>query len=128
MNMRPKVLVADDDDDILRLISERLTFRGYDVSTAGTGEVALEMALADPPDAAILDGIMPGLHGDEVCAALRADTRTADVPVLILTAKAADADEREALDAGADAYIVKPFRIAELDRRLKELLASAPRR
>lgn len=126
---RATVLVADDDKDILRLISQRLTHRGYRVRTARTGQAALEMALADPPDAAILDGVMPGLQGDQVCEAMRADPRTAGVPVLLLTAKAADADERQARDAGADAYIIKPFRIAQLDQKLKELLsAQGPRR
>jgi len=121
----PTVLVADDDADILRLISQRLTHRGYRMLTAGDGNAALDLARDRPLDAAILDGIMPGLHGHEVCAALRADAKTAHVPVILLTAKAADADEREAIEAGADAYIVKPFRIEELDRMLQELLVSA---
>jgi len=124
----PTVLVADDDADILRLISQRLTHRGYRMLTATDGDAALGLAMDRPLDAAILDGIMPGLQGHEVCAALRADVRTAHVPVILLTAKAADADEREAVEAGADAYIVKPFRIEELDQKLQELLVSARER
>jgi len=125
---RPTVLVADDDADILRLILTRLTHRGYRVITAIDGNEALSMAFDEPPDAAVLDGIMPGLEGHEVCAAMRRDNRTSHVPVILLTAKAADADEREALDAGADAYIVKPFRIEGLDVALRELLVSARER
>ncbi|MDQ3730368.1 MAG: response regulator [Actinomycetota bacterium] len=125
---RPTVLVADDDADILRLISQRLSHRGYKVLTAKSGRAALELALSCDPDAAILDGIMPGLEGHEVCAAMRSDPRTALVPIVLLTAKAADADEREAIDAGADAYMAKPFRIEELDETLRELLSSARER
>lgn len=121
----PTVLVADDDADILRLVSRRLSHRGYRILTAETGFEALATALECCPDAAVLDGIMPGLEGHEVCARMREDDRTRDVPVVLLTAKAADADYREALDAGADAYLVKPFRIEDLDSKLKELLSSA---
>jgi DNA-binding response OmpR family regulator len=125
---RPTVLVADDDADILRLISQRLGHRGYKILTAESGAAALKLAFEFIPDAAVLDGIMPDLEGHEVCAAMRGDPRTALVPVILLTAKAADADEREAIDAGADAYMAKPFKIEELDERLRELLSSARER
>lgn len=127
-NAQPTVLVADDDPDILRLLSQRLTHRGYHVITAKSGRQALDLAFGEPPDAAVLDGIMPEMEGHEVCAHMRSDLRTAEVPVVLLTAKAADADEREAAEAGVDAYIIKPFRIEELDTKLKELLASARER
>ena len=127
-NAQPTVLVADDDDDILRLLSQRLRHRGYHVLTAGNGDEALERVFGDLPDAAVLDGIMPGIEGHQICAKMRADGRTAEIPVVLLTAKAADADEREAADAGVDAYIMKPFRIEELDSKLRELLASAQAR
>ena len=125
---QPTVLVADDDADILRLLSQRLTHRGYHVITAASGQEALDLVFGQPPDAAILDGIMPGIEGHEICARMRSDNRTAEIPVVLLTAKAADADEREAADAGVDAYIHKPFRIEELDSKLKELLANARER
>ena len=121
-------MVADDDADILRLISQRLTYRGYHVVTATNGDDALALVLGEPPDAAILDGIMPGIEGHEICARMRADARTAEIPVVLLTAKAGDTDEREAADAGVDAIIAKPFRIDELDSKLKELLARARER
>ena len=127
-NTQPRVLVADDDGDILRLISQRLAHRGYQVITAGNGDEALRAVFEELPDAAVLDGIMPGIEGHEICAQMRADARTADIPVVLLTAKAADADEREASDAGVDAYIVKPFRIEQLDTTLRELLTSAQAR
>lgn len=125
---RATVLVADDDADILRLLSRRLGHRGYRVLTARDGDEALAVALEQSPDAAVLDGVMPGREGHEVCAAMRADARTAHLPVILLTAKAADQDEREAIDAGADAYVVKPFRIQDLDQKLKELLLNARER
>ena len=121
----PTVLVADDDADILRLVSQRLKHRGYQVLTAANGDEALDLILGDPPDAAVLDGIMPGIEGHQICARMRADPRTADIPVILLTAKAGDADEREAADAGVDAYVAKPFRIEQLDATIRELLASA---
>jgi CheY-like chemotaxis protein len=124
----PTVLVADDDADILRLISQRLTHRGYHVVTAKTGDEALRLVFGEPPDAAVLDGIMPGIEGHEICAKMRSDGRTAEIPVVLLTAKAADADHRDADEAGVDAYILKPFRIEELDEKLRELLASARER
>lgn len=127
-NTQPTVLVADDDNDILRLLSQRLSHRGYQVVTAEDGDEALERVFGDLPDAAVLDGIMPGLEGHQICARMRADGRTAEIPVVLLTAKAGDVDEREAADAGVDAYIMKPFRIDELDQKLRELLASAQAR
>lgn len=127
-NTQPRVLVADDDDDILRLISQRLTHRGYQVLTARDGDEALGLVFGELPDAAVFDGIMPGIQGHEICARMRADGRTAEIPVVLLTAKAGDADEREASDAGVDAYIIKPFRIEDLDETLKGLLASAQAR
>ena len=123
-NTQPRVLVADDDGDILRLLTQRLAHRGYHVITAGNGDEALRIVFEELPDAAVLDGIMPGIEGHKICAQMRADGRTADIPVVLLTAKAADADEREASAAGVDAYIVKPFRIEDLDETLRELLAS----
>ncbi len=127
-NTQPKVLVADDDDDILRLLSQRLTHRGYQVITARNGDEALDLVFRELPDAAVFDGIMPGIQGHEICARMRAEAKTAEIPVVLLTAKAADADAREASDAGVDAYILKPFRIEDLDEALKELLASAQAR
>jgi len=117
-----RVLVADDDADILELVSQRLERRGYEVSTAGDGNEALARTVAELPDAVVLDGLMPGLEGHEVCAELRSRERTAAIPVVLLTAKAADADRQRALDVGASAYMVKPFSIDELDQTLRGLI------
>ena len=105
------------------LVGHRLERRGYAVITAGDGEQALALATEHVPDAAILDGLMPGLNGDEVCARMRADARTAAIPVILLTAKAGDAARESALDSGADAYMLKPFSMDALDERLKQLIA-----
>ncbi len=121
-----RVLVADDDADILGLVRRRLERRGYVVITASDGHTALELSIAERPDAVILDGVMPGLEGHEVCAAMRAREETAAIPVIVLTAKAAEIDERRALSAGASAYMLKPFAIEDLDRTLRELLELPP--
>lgn len=121
---RHTVLVADDDEDILMLVRHRLERRGYAVITAADGEQALALATERLPDAAILDGLMPGLNGEEVCARIRADARTAAIPVIVLTAKAGEAARGEAIEAGADAYMLKPFSIDALDERLQSLIAA----
>ena len=118
------VLVADDDEDILMLVRQRLERRGYAVLAAADGAEALAMATEHRPDAAILDGLMPGLTGEEVCARLRAQTETALIPVILLTAKAGDAVRDAALEAGADACMLKPFSIDALDERLQALIAA----
>ncbi len=117
-----RVLVADDDADILELLTRRLERRGYEVIPAADGDEALALALAHLPDAVVLDGLMPGLEGEQVCAELRDREPTATIPVVLLTAKATDADRQRAVDAGASAYMVKPFSIEELDETLRGLI------
>ena len=121
----PRVLVADDDADILALLAAGLERRGYAVTTATDGSAALALTTAELPDALVLDWLMPGLEGAEVCRELRSQAATASIPVVLLTARAAEADRRRALDAGASAYVVKPFSIAELDRTLRDLIEPA---
>lgn len=118
----PRILVADDDPDILRLLKRRLRHRGYDVVTATDGSAALEVAISLRLDAVVLDWVMPGMEGDKVCEALRDRDDTRDLPIVLLTAKAADADLEQGTAAGASAYLVKPFMIDELDRTLRELI------
>ena len=119
----PTILVADDDEDILVLVRHRLERRGYAVIDAHDGTEALALAIERRPDAAILDGLMPGLTGEEVCERMRGNPATADIPVILLTAKAGDAARSSALESGADAYMMKPFSIDVLDERLKALIA-----
>jgi DNA-binding response OmpR family regulator len=119
------VLVADDDDDILLLVTTRLRRDGFDVIEARSGDEALALARARRPDVAVLDVGMPGLDGLEVLAQIRADDDLQGMRVLLLTAKAQESDVRRGYDAGADAYVRKPFSPAELSTRVRELLDGA---
>jgi DNA-binding response OmpR family regulator len=118
------VLVADDDEDILLLVTTRLLRDGYDVVSAARGDGALELARERRPRIAVLDVGMPGLDGFEVLEQIRADERLQDTRVLLLTAKAQESDVRRGYDAGADAYVKKPFSPAELSARVRALLDS----
>ena len=109
MSRRPLALIADDDPDILLLISLTLERDGYEIEVAHDGAGALEAALARVPHLVVLDLMMPGLDGCEVTRRLRAADATKDVPILILTAFAEESQAATALAAGADAYVRKPF-------------------
>jgi DNA-binding response OmpR family regulator len=119
------VLVADDDDDILLLVTTRLRRDGFDVISAQNGEEALALAQEQRPAVAVLDVGMPGLDGLEVLARIRADDNLKGMRVLLLTAKAQESDVRRGYDAGADAYVRKPFSPAELSAQVRELLDGA---
>ena len=119
---RPVVLVADDDPDILSLVSLRLERAGYDVVTAGDGEQALAAALERAPDLALLDVMMPKLDGYEVTQRLRASDSTRHVPVILLTARVQEADIERGVEAGADDYVKKPFSTTELRDRVQAAL------
>jgi DNA-binding response OmpR family regulator len=117
--------VADDDPDILGLLERRLSRRGYEVVAAADGAAAVEAVRRIRPDAVVLDRLMPAMSGEEVCAALKADERTAAIPVVLLSAHASEREIVEGFGAGADDYLTKPFDLEELDERLKRLVASA---
>jgi DNA-binding response OmpR family regulator len=119
---RQLVLVADDDDDILLLVTTRLWRDGFEIIEARTGNEALVLAQTRRPDVAVLDVGMPGLDGIEVLERIRADDVLSGMRVLLLTAKAQESDVRRGYDAGADAYVRKPFSPAELSARVRELL------
>ena len=119
----PVVLVADDDDDILLLVTMRLQRDGFIVISARNGEDALALAQQQRPDIAVLDIGMPGLDGIEVLERIRADDELKGMRVLLLTAKAQESDVRRGFDAGADAYVRKPFSPADLSARVRELVA-----
>ena len=122
----PRVLVADDEDDIRALVGLAVRRAGCTVATeVADGTQALTAARTDPPDLAVLDVSMPGATGLEVCTALRADPATAAVPVLLLSAGATPEDVARGLAAGADAYLAKPFSVAGLVARVRELTAGA---
>jgi DNA-binding response OmpR family regulator len=116
------VLVADDDEDILLLVTTRLRRDGFDVVSASSGDRALALARERKPAIAVLDIGMPGLDGLEVLEQIRADEELSGTLVLLLTAKAQESDVRRGYDAGADAYVRKPFSPAELSKRVRELL------
>ena len=120
---RPRILVVDDDPHILSVIIRGLTFAGYDVYSADTGEAALPLAVNRPPDLVVLDVMLPGLDGLDVCRRLRANDR--ELPILMLTAKGRIPDRVAGLDAGADDYLVKPFSFDELLARVRALLRRA---
>jgi DNA-binding response OmpR family regulator len=116
------VLVVEDDGDICDLIATRLRLAGHRVLTAGTGPAALELAREHVPDAIILDIGLPGMSGLDVCFRLRADFSTAQVPVLMLTARSQPSDVAMGLALGARDYMIKPFNARELVRRVGTLL------
>jgi DNA-binding response OmpR family regulator len=119
---RPVVLAADDDEDILELVAFRLERSGYTVLRAKDGEEALALALAERPDLAVLDVVMPKLDGFELTRCLRAEPATSRMPIILLTARAQDADLEQGFAAGADDYIRKPFSPQELRTRVQAML------
>lgn len=112
-----KVLVLDDDERIRATLRRALLYAGFDVAIAASGEEALERALQTPPDMAILDVMLPGIDGLEVCRRLREDRP--NLPILLLTARDSVADRVAGLDIGADDYVVKPFAMEELLARVR---------
>ena len=118
-----KVLIADDDPQILRALRITLGARGYDVTTAADGKAALDAATRTHPDLVVLDLGMPGLSGVEVIQALRGWTT---VPILVVSGRTESWDKVEALDAGADDYVTKPFAIDELLARIRALTRRVP--
>jgi DNA-binding response OmpR family regulator len=117
-----KVLIVEDERDILHLVKHYLEKEGYRVSTAATGAEGLKLAKAEHPDLLILDLMLPGMDGLEVCKRLRADQPTAALPIIMLTAKAEESDTVIGLELGADDYVTKPFSPKALVARVKALL------
>ena len=117
------VLVADDDEDILLLVTTRLKRDGFEIVQASNGDEALAVARERRPALAVLDIGMPGLDGVEVLEQIRADDDLRAMKVLLLTAKAQESDVRRGFAAGADAYVKKPFSPADLSARVRELLS-----
>lgn len=118
----PRVLVVEDEPDIAALIAYQLTREGFRVETTGTGTEALDAVGREIPDLVVLDRMLPGLSGDEILQRLKADPATANVPVLVLTAKREQEDRIEGLELGADDYLTKPFSPRELVLRAQAIL------
>ncbi|HCU57111.1 MAG TPA: DNA-binding response regulator [Anaerolineaceae bacterium] len=117
--MDERILIIEDDEEILRILKRVLTYEGYTVDTALTGQVGLTLAREQMPDLIVLDWMLPKMDGLEVCRRLQ---KLGNQPILMLTAKDTTQDRVEGLDAGADDYVVKPFEIEELLARIRALL------
>lgn len=120
--MAERILLIEDEEGIADFVKRGLIYEGYRVDVAYEGQQGLEMARDTPPDLVILDWMLPGLDGLEVCKRLRA---ASDVPILMLTAKEDVQDRVQGLDAGADDYLVKPFAFDELLARIRALFRRA---
>jgi two-component system response regulator MprA len=117
--MSARILIIEDDEAILKFLRRGLAYEGYQVDTATDGQSGLGLARDNPPDLVVLDLMLPGIDGMEVCRRLRAG---GPVPILILTAKDSVNDRIQGLDMGADDYMVKPFNLDELLARVRALL------
>jgi two-component system phosphate regulon response regulator PhoB len=119
---KKNVFVVEDEEDILDLIRHHLTKEGFVVASAADGLEAVKAIMRKPPDLILLDLMLPGLDGLEVCRRLKKEAKTADIPVLMVTAKDEESDVVTGLELGADDYIVKPFRMKELVARVRAAL------
>lgn len=117
-----KIVVADDDADIRDLVVFKLQQSGHEVVAVGDGLAAVAACQAETPDLVVLDVMMPGMSGIETCRTLRLDPAMARIPVILLTARAQEADIEQGFNAGADDYVVKPFSPRELAARVTAVL------
>ncbi len=120
--VKPRILVVDDEPEAVELVEYNLRQAGYAVTTAADGAEALKKARAAAPDLMVLDVMLPEMDGFEVCKILRREPATARVPILMLTAKAAEIDRVLGLELGADDYLTKPFSPRELLLRIRKIL------
>lgn len=120
--MRQTILVVDDEPDIVEIIQYNLEKSGFDVIVAADGPAALEKARDETPDLIVLDLMLPGLEGTDVCRILKQDERTRYIPILMLTAKSEEIDRIIGLELGADDYVVKPFSPREIALRIRNIL------
>lgn len=120
--MPKKVLIVDDEPNIVLSVEFLMQRDGLDVVTANDGQEALELLASSRPDLMILDVMMPRKNGFEVCAEVRADPELAGMPILMLTAKGREAEMKKGISLGADAYITKPFSTHDLVAKVHELL------
>jgi two-component system, OmpR family, alkaline phosphatase synthesis response regulator PhoP len=120
-----KILVVDDEIYIVHILDFSLGMEGYEVVTALDGEQALERVASEKPDLIVLDIMMPKLDGYEVCRAVKSNPATRNVPVILLSAKGRNVDQKMGFDVGADDYITKPFSPRKLVERINQLLGQA---
>lgn len=124
--MSKKILIADDEPSIVAAVEFLLKRGGYEVRVARSGDEALELIEASPPDLVLLDVMMPGRSGYEVCKRLRERPEWKDVKIIMLSAKGRDAEVSRGLSLGADVYITKPFSTRDLMAKIHGLLESEP--
>ncbi len=125
---REKILVVEDEADILELIDYKLSQEGFQVLQAADGEFALEQARSQDPDLILLDIMLPGLDGLEVCRRLKRDAVTEDIPIIFVSAKGEESDVVTGLELGADDYLAKPFSPRELAARVRAVLRRRSRK
>jgi DNA-binding response OmpR family regulator len=120
--MREAILIVDDEKDIVKMLEYNLKKEGFRTLSARNGEDAIELARKESPDLLILDLMLPGIDGLEVCKTLKKDQNTSSMPIIMLTAKAQESDKIVGLELGADDYMTKPFSPRELVARVKAVL------
>lgn len=120
--VKENILVVDDEEDIQELVQYNLAKEGYAVTCVGSGEEGLNRARAEHPDLVILDLMLPGVDGLDVCKLLKGDGKTRDIPIIMLSAKGEEADVVSGLELGAEDYIVKPFSPRVVTARVKTVL------
>ena len=123
VNKLRKILIVDDDYYIVFFLKRVLEQYSYHIMRASTGEEGISIARKYHPDLIILDIMMSGMHGFSVCHIIKNDANLSQTKILMLSAKSFDADKRKALDAGADAYMTKPFNLNEVAAKVEELLS-----
>ncbi len=120
--MAKKILVVDDDPDLLHILETRFKAAGYQTVTASSGRDAFEKAQKETPDLIVLDIVMPGIDGFQTLTQLKSSPKTSEIPVIILTARGQTDDADEAMKLGATAYMTKPFESKELLAKIQEVL------
>ncbi len=125
MNHRPRVLIVDDEPNIVLSLEFLLAREGYEIAVARSGEEALDLAAVSAPDLVVLDLMLPGIDGFEVCRRLRESAATRPTKIVLLTARGREAERLRGLDEGADVYMVKPFSTRELIATVARCLGKA---
>jgi DNA-binding response OmpR family regulator len=123
--MAKRVLIADDEPNIVASLEFLMEQAGYEVKVAANGQEALELAASFRPDLVLLDVMMPGKNGYEVCQSLKSDPATRAVKVIMLSAKGRDIEVAKGLELGADAYVTKPFATRDLVAQIRDMLGGA---
>lgn len=120
--MKKRILLIEDEQDIVTTLVFRLEAQGYEVIIAMDGEDGLDKAQKEKPDLILLDLMLPKMNGYKVCGHLKGDSRFSNIPIIIFTARAGEADKKKSEEVGADAYITKPFEPPVLLAKIKELM------